>query len=125
MTDFERSLRTASTAANAGYAAAGIEIVKCRVERHGGDRAACAAPDAVPAADPDAGRAVKSHRPVYFTERHDHAVAAVYDGDGLNPGMAIAGPAIVERMGDTIVVPTELCRRRRRWIWQRRPHLHP
>jgi N-methylhydantoinase A len=91
--------------ANAGYRAAGIEIIKCRVE----GSAATMLPElgrAEPTINPDPARAVKSHRPVYFTELSDHVATTVYDGELLEPGMKFAGPAVVERMGDTIVVPS-------------------
>ncbi|HEY1361803.1 MAG TPA: hydantoinase/oxoprolinase family protein [Xanthobacteraceae bacterium] len=91
--------------ANAGYRAAGIEIIKCRV--HGS--AGTVLPElrrAERAADADARRALKLHRPVYLTECNDRVEVPVYAGDLLEPGMSFRGPAIVERMGDTIIVPT-------------------
>jgi len=30
---------------------------------------------------------------------------AVYDGEGLRPGMALTGPALIERRDTTILVP--------------------
>ena len=32
--------------------------------------------------------------------------ASIYDGDRLAPGMRLAGPAVIERMGDTILLPS-------------------
>lgn len=90
---------------NAGYRAAGVEIIKCRIDG--------AATTVLPklAAAPVAGvrdpqPAFKTRREIYFTELGDYASAMVYDGDRLEPGMEIAGPAVIERMGDTIVLPT-------------------
>ena len=84
-----------------------MEIIKCSI--HGA--AAAVLPElrrAERSADPDASRAIKSYRLVHFTERNERMRTAVYDGDRLEPGMIFAGPAIVERMGDTIVVPTQV-----------------
>lgn len=104
--DFERQYADLY-GANAGYRAAGIEIIKCSI--HGA--AATVLPElrqAEHSADPDARRAIKSHRLVHFTERNERVQTTVYDGDLLEPGMTFTGPAIVERMGDTIVVPTQV-----------------
>ena len=91
--------------ANAGYRAAGIEILKCRVD---GSAATVvptlASEDSVGEADPSIAQ--KDHRSVYFPELGEHRPTPIYDGDRLKPGMSFAGPGVVERMGDTIVVPS-------------------
>jgi N-methylhydantoinase A len=48
--------------------------------------------------------AFRGERPVYF-EGAGHVLTPVYSGDLLKPGNVIAGPAIVQRMGDSVVVP--------------------
>jgi N-methylhydantoinase A len=48
--------------------------------------------------------ALKGRRQVDFIEAGVHE-AAIYDGDALEPGMALVGPAIVEESGTTIVIP--------------------
>jgi N-methylhydantoinase A len=50
--------------------------------------------------------ALRGKRNVYFTEKHQFIQTSIYDGSRLEPGMEIVGPAVVERMGDSIVVPT-------------------
>jgi N-methylhydantoinase A len=62
-------------------------------------------PETAPA-DLDPAPALKLHRRVYYSELQDYARTPVYDGDRVRPGMKIVGPAVVERMGDTIVLPT-------------------
>jgi N-methylhydantoinase A len=90
---------------NAGYRAAGIEIVKCRLDG--------AAATVLPALSPhpevsgaDARDAESGKRLAYLPETGAYAMTPVYDGARLLPGMILAGPAIVERMGDTIVLPS-------------------
>lgn len=91
--------------ANAAYRAAGIEIVKCRVEGAADTVApALAAVDADPAADAEAART--GQRPVYFPEIGESRDTPVCDGALLVPGMRFAGPLVIERMGDTIVLPS-------------------
>jgi N-methylhydantoinase A len=90
---------------NAGYRAAGIEIVKCRLDG--------AATTVLPALAPgsgaevlDAHEAAAGKRSVYLPERAAYAPTPIYDGARFRPGMALAGPAVIERMGDTIVLPS-------------------
>jgi N-methylhydantoinase A/oxoprolinase/acetone carboxylase beta subunit len=52
----------------------------------------------------DAAAALRGHRDAYF-EPAGFTATAVYDGDALRAGNVIDGPAIVERMGDSVVVP--------------------
>ena len=58
------------------------------------------------APDTSATSALRGKRNVYFTEKHHFIQTSIYDGSRLAPGMEIVGPAVVERMGDLIVVPT-------------------
>jgi N-methylhydantoinase A/oxoprolinase/acetone carboxylase beta subunit len=52
----------------------------------------------------DASAAVKGQRNVFF-EPVGYTPTSVYDGEALKSGNVLAGPAIVERMGDSVVVP--------------------
>jgi len=86
-----------------------VEFINIRVavrapvaEASGGGVAASAA-----AADGDprgAGRAVKGVRPAYFPEPRGFAESTVYDRARLAPGDEIAGPAVVEEEGSTLVI---------------------
>jgi N-methylhydantoinase A len=51
--------------------------------------------------------AKKGTRPVYLAERRAFAAVPVYDGDRLHCGNTLAGPAIIESINTTIVVPRE------------------
>jgi N-methylhydantoinase A len=50
----------------------------------------------------DASAAIKGERPVYFEA--EPTLAPVYDGSRLRAGNFIAGPAIIEQWGTTVVV---------------------
>ena len=51
--------------------------------------------------------AVKGGRQVDYVEAGIHQ-ATIYSGDGLEPGMSFAGPAIIEESGTTVVIPPGL-----------------
>jgi N-methylhydantoinase A len=51
--------------------------------------------------------AIKGQREVDYVEAGVHT-ATIYDGDGLEPGMSFAGPAIIEEYGATTVIPPGL-----------------
>ena len=53
----------------------------------------------------DASPALKRKRPVFFKETGDFVETPCYDGDKLQPGNVITGPAIVEEKTTTLVVP--------------------
>lgn len=59
----------------------------------------------VPAGDEDRGGARKGTRRVYFAEADGWIDAALYDRYALREGNRIAGPAIVEEMDSTTVIP--------------------
>ncbi|MBI2917559.1 MAG: hydantoinase/oxoprolinase family protein [Chloroflexi bacterium] len=87
-----------------GYRQAGIEAIKYRVDGF--------IPSIVPAVLPerakgeaDPSEALKSSRPAYFEEAGGFTDTRVYDGDLLRYGHRLEGPCIVERMGDTLVIP--------------------
>ena len=91
--------------ANAAYRAAGIEIVKCRVEGVA-ETVAPSLAEVAPDAEADAEAARTGQRPVYFPEIGAARETAVHDGALLAPGMEFTGPLVIERMGDTIVLPS-------------------
>jgi N-methylhydantoinase A len=51
--------------------------------------------------------AVKGQRQVDFVEYGIHE-ATIYNGDDLEPGMSLTGPAIIEESGTTVVIPPDL-----------------
>jgi N-methylhydantoinase A len=55
---------------------------------------------------PDSSGALKGERRAHF-EPGGFISTQVFDGDALLPGNVVHGPAIVERMGDSVVVPPE------------------
>jgi N-methylhydantoinase A len=59
----------------------------------------------VGAADGPASAAVKQVRPVYFTESGGTTPTAIYDRTLLRSGHRFEGPAVVEQMDTTVVVP--------------------
>ncbi len=54
----------------------------------------------------DASGAIRTSRKMYF-EDSGFVGTPVYDGSQLKAGNAIDGPALIERMGDSVVVPPE------------------
>ena len=54
--------------------------------------------------DEDAVGALKGERPAHF-EGYGFTATRVYDGDRLGAGNVVPGPAVIERMGDSVVVP--------------------
>jgi len=54
----------------------------------------------------DASAALKGERNAHF-EAVGFTATQVYDGDSLRAGNAVAGPAVIERMGDSVVVPPD------------------
>jgi N-methylhydantoinase A len=53
---------------------------------------------------PDSAAALKGARSAYF-EPAGFIATSVYDGEALRAGNVVEGPAIIERMGDSVVVP--------------------
>ena len=53
---------------------------------------------------PDAAAALKGERRAYF-DPAGFIATRVYDGEALRAGNVVEGPAIIERMGDSVVVP--------------------
>jgi N-methylhydantoinase A len=57
--------------------------------------------------DADASAAIKGERMAYF-DTGGFQSTPVYAGESLRPGHLLEGPAIVERMGDSVVIPPGL-----------------
>ena len=53
----------------------------------------------------DADDAIRGTREAYFVEAGDYVDATIYDRDRLGAGATFDGPAIVEQMDSTVVVP--------------------
>ncbi|EHM03016.1 putative hydantoin utilization protein A [Acetobacteraceae bacterium AT-5844] len=88
-----------------GFIAEGeaVQIVTLRLEATGKVRKA--ALPRFPEAGPDASGAITGQRPVWFPEAQDFVPTPIYRREGLKPGNRFAGPAIVEQMDTTTVVP--------------------
>ena len=80
-----------------------MQIVTLRLEATGLVRKAEL--KAYPEAGPDAAGAITGQRPVWFPEAGDFVPTPIYSRDALQPGNRFAGPAIVEQMDTTTVVP--------------------
>ncbi|WP_112663568.1 hydantoinase/oxoprolinase family protein [Microvirga flavescens] len=59
----------------------------------------------LPDAGPDASAAITGHRDVWMVEAKGFVKAALYTRDALRPGNVVAGPAIIDQMDTTTVVP--------------------
>jgi N-methylhydantoinase A len=82
--------------------AAGVDLVNCRVIASG----AVPRPLETPASlgSSDSGRARRGARSAWMPGTSGRAQVAVYDGERLGPGMALSGPAVIDRRDTTIVV---------------------
>ena len=99
-----RALRARSTARARCSAAGRIEFELHRVV---GTRAIEPVPfDAHELGDADASAALTGEREAYF-EPAGFIATPVYDGDRAARRATVAGPAIVQRMGDSVVVPPD------------------
>jgi N-methylhydantoinase A len=84
------------------FPAGNLEYEMCRVM---GTRAVDAVRfNSYPDESPDASDLIKDERPVHF-DGAGFLDTPVYDGETLRSGNRIAGPAVIERMGDSVVVP--------------------
>jgi N-methylhydantoinase A len=88
-----------------GFAADGdpVQIVTLRVEATGTVRKAELR--AHPEAGPDASGAIAQRRKVWLAEAGDFVDTPIYGREALRPGNRFAGPAIVEQMDATTLVP--------------------
>ena len=80
-----------------------VQLVTFRVEASGVVPKATF--EAQPDAGPDASVAIVSSREVWMSETGGFAACSVYDRNRLRAGNRFAGPAIVEQMDATTVVP--------------------
>ncbi|WP_428668592.1 hydantoinase/oxoprolinase family protein [Reyranella sp.] len=80
-----------------------VQIVTLRLEAVGTVRKA--ALRAYPEVGPDAANAITDRRPVWFPETRSFVDTPIYARDALQPGHRFAGPAVVEQMDTTTLVP--------------------
>ncbi|HMK36913.1 MAG TPA: hydantoinase/oxoprolinase family protein [Desulfomonilaceae bacterium] len=59
----------------------------------------------LPWSSPDPMKFVKGKREVHFEEEFGFVPTTIYDGDQMQPGNIVEGPAIVEQKTTTVVVP--------------------
>jgi len=99
-----------------GFVAEGepVELVTMRLEATGTVRKAELR--ASPEAGPDASTAIVSRRPVWLPEARDFVATAIYARDALRPGNRLPGPAIVEQMDATTLVPGGMTARVDPWL---------
>ncbi|MCX5999072.1 MAG: hypothetical protein NTU41_05615, partial [Chloroflexi bacterium] len=53
----------------------------------------------------ESDHAFKSRRDVYWSEKRAYQLTPIYDGEKLEPGNVVLGPAIAELPTTTILVP--------------------
>ena len=80
-----------------------IDLVNCRVIATARLPRPVLAPS--PLGEADASAARRGVRTAWLPGSEDGRPVTVYDGERLGPGMALAGPALVERPDTTILVP--------------------
>jgi N-methylhydantoinase A len=99
-----------------GFAADGdpVQIVTLRIEATGAVRKAELRAHAE--AGPDASAAIVRHRPVWLEEARDYVNTPVYARDAVRPGNRFSGPAIVEQMDATTLVPAGMTARVDAWL---------
>jgi N-methylhydantoinase A len=87
-----------------GFSQVGVEVVKIRVD---GNASPAAPPMGQATEQPiaNATAALKGVRDAYFPSLGRFVPAEVYDGGKLRNGNVLKGPCIIERTGDTIVIP--------------------
>ncbi len=87
---------------NSAYPEAGMELVNYRVT----GTVALERPElAQSAAAKSEGGSQTGSRPVCFSARDGYTETAVYAGERIRPGQSLEGPAIIQRFGDTVVLP--------------------
>jgi N-methylhydantoinase A len=91
-----------------------VEIVTLRLEANGVVRKAVL--EAHPEAGPDASGAIAQHRDVWLAETKGFVSTPIYARERLRPGNRFAGPAIVEQMDATTLVPPGMTARVDRWL---------
>jgi N-methylhydantoinase A len=91
-----------------------VEIVTLRLEANGVVRKAEL--ETHPEAGPDASAAIAHHRDVWLAETRGVVSTPIYARGRLRPGNRFAGPAIVEQMDATTLVPPGMTVRVDRWL---------
>jgi len=91
-----------------------VQVVTLRVEATG--IVAKAALKSHPDAGPDASDAITERRPVWLAETRGIVDTPIYARDRLRPGNRFTGPAIVEQMDATTLVPPGMTARVDRWL---------
>jgi N-methylhydantoinase A len=91
-----------------------VEIVTLRLEANGVVRKADLKMH--PEAGPDASGAIAHHRDVWLAETKGFVSTPIYARERLRPGNRFAGPAIVEQMDATTLVPPGMTARVDRWL---------
>jgi len=91
-----------------------VEIVTLRLEANGVVRKAELA--AHPEAGPDASGAIMRHRDVWLPEAGDFVATPIYARERLRPGNRFSGPAVIEQMDATTLVPPGMTARVDRWL---------
>lgn len=86
-----------------------IQLVTYRIEAAGLVPKASFAPQPIAGSNPDA--ALKGQRDVWFAEAGGFVPARVYQREKLKAGNVVEGPAIIEQMDSTTVVPPGLVAR--------------
>jgi N-methylhydantoinase A len=88
---------------NSAYLEAGMEMVTFRVT----GLVALDRPTLSIEAGSNSADSIMGERLVYFSSADGFVTAQVHDGDRLRAGQIMIGPAIVQRFGDTVVVPPD------------------
>jgi N-methylhydantoinase A len=91
-----------------------VEIVTLRLEANGVVRKAELKTH--PEAGPDASTAIATRRDVWLAEAKGFVSTPIYARERLRPGHRFAGPAIVEQMDATTLVPPGMTARVDRWL---------
>ena len=79
------------------------EMINVRLAAHG--KVVTPARKTMALGSSDASKHVKGKRDVYFEEKYGFVPTAIYDGDRMEVGNIVDGPAIVEQKTTTVVVP--------------------
>jgi N-methylhydantoinase A len=91
-----------------------VEIVTLRLEANGVVRKAELKTH--PEAGPDASGAIATNREIWLAETKGFVSTPIYARERLRPGHRFAGPAIVEQMDATTLVPPGMTARVDRWL---------
>ena len=79
-----------------------VDLFHWRVVAHGATRSP-ETPQRTPSTELSLG-AIKNKRRVFFSDIQDFRDTDIYDGDALQYGMTVSGPAVIEQTNTTVVV---------------------